>query len=873
MQQVTLHAALGALALRPLFFACRLSDRDAAGKYHTKLALLTLAGDSPHAAYARCDGTLKPLHDVTLPAPSADGSTVYAYGIFIAAPENIWCLDVDGSDPTISGSTAAAAWQHASSTGAMFEYSSSGGGVHVFGSGTLPPGLRQKFTEPDGTGVELYADGRAMCFGITGYAWGRADTQTLPPAWAMRERTSAADSALPDTPGPVSWYGYTGTDDEIITRIANDKRVAPGALLGVGGAAITPAQLWAGDAAAIIAKWPDAGKADRTDHGRCSEADLALANIVARACGGDTARMSRIMWRSGLVREKWTTNRGKLSRAVRKAAAWIWSGDGHCWNDTRVAPAVAVPELPANPGVLDAVSGLDHARALIRDAGSLTELLKTIAPRIAEMGLDRGELEILAADMRQRSDRLNDKLPLATIREALSPSPAATGSPEWLADWAYIADVDAFYYRPSGQVLKRQAADSMMRENDLPRGKTGKPISPMELFFDVWRGNTAHMLLYSPGEPKYYDHACGGRIANSFNFDTLPVADSAIPGNLATLSSLHIIERHIRMLCNNREREYRLLMGWLAHTVLRPGKKIPWAPIIQGVQGSGKSFFGAIVRKCLGDVFVPGNNTIQPRGHVRVVQPSDLANSGGFTDWANGRAVTIFEEIYIQGGSKWALTNIVKPYISEHIVSLNRKGSVGSFDIPNRTNYIAFTNHRDAVPLEASDRRWFVLFATLLDALVTADSAYMDTVYFPALWNALVSGVTAGTLLAWLQPWLAVTLPHRAPHTAEKQSMMVASESDITEIIRDAIGGRGVVSLQECEVAALMSGNKYGKREIRRAIEDCGLQRWMGGDRGRTREHDRAPWQTLFVSPAFAEYRQAKPLLLEKNRLNNNGSA
>lgn len=865
----TLRDALGELAERPLFFIWSLSDRDATGKYHKKLPVLAFGGDSPQAAYSR--GELKTFDAVCndLQQYTNTAGVVYAVGMYLAREQGVWCLDIDGSDPTVAGTFANFGWQHACSTGCMIEYSSSGLGVHLFGTGVIPDGLRSKWTERDGTGLELYADQRAMCFGLSGQAWGCATTQCLPPEWAMKPR-SAADSIEIPASGPVPYYGYTGSDDDIIKSISTDTRVPAAALLGVGGPPITPAQLWAGDSAAIIARYPDAAEKD----GRCSEADLQLANILARATGGDIARTTGLMWRSGLVREKWTTNRGKVLRAVRKACAWVWSGEPRVWGDQRgatVTPAapplpVPAPELP----ILDAHTGLEAARAIIREAGSLPELLHEIAPRIVGMGLTPADLEICAADMRQRSDRLNDKLPIGVCRAALHPSPGQVGAPDWLHDWVFIADLDAFYYRPSGQVLKRAAADSMMRENDLPTAKSGKPIPPMELFFDVWRGKTAHTLLYTPGEPEFYMHANGGRVCNSFNFNTLPETAPDFT-NVGLDMHAHIarIENHLHLVCNNRAEEFRLLMGWLASVALRPGEKIPWAPILQGVQGCGKSFVGSVLRKCLGDVFNSNGLGMQPKGHVRVVQPSDLANSGGFTDWANGRAVTIFEEIYIQGGSKWALANIVKPYITEFIVSINRKGSVGAFDIPNHTNYIAFTNHRDAVPLELSDRRWFVLFCTHLDAMISNDREYMDEYYFPTLWKALYT-VPAEVLRKWLEPWLAVRLPKRAPATEEKGAMQIASESEITEIVQDHIAGRQVVAQQEAEMAVLASGKKATSKEIVHALTNCGFQRWMGGDKGRTRESHGARKITLFCAPAFAQERVACVLLAElrKNTVN-----
>ena len=246
-------------------------------------------------------------------------------------------------------------------------------------------------------------------------------------------------------------------------------------------------------------------------------------------------------------------------------------------------------------------------------------------------------------------------------------------------------------------------------------------------------------------------------------------------------------------------------------------------------------------------------------GHVKVVLPSDLTNSGGFTDWANGRAITIFEEIYIQGGQKWALSNIVKPYVSEPIVTINRKGQAGTRDIPNRTNYLAFTNHRDAVPLERGERRWFVIFATMLDRLLDADRDARNDVYFPALWRAFHS-VDAGELRGWLQGWL-IDLPPVAPMTADKEVMTEEGESPLVELLTEKLAGKKVVAFEDIEAMAMIAGMKCKKSEIKHALHHIGLQRWQHGDRGRTRRTDNGPRITLYTVSELVDCERAKPLL------------
>ena len=47
------------------------------------------------------------------------------------------------------------------------------------------------------------------------------------------------------------------------------------------------------------------------------------------------------------------------------------------------------------------------------------------------------------------------------------------------------------------------------------------------------------------------------------------------------------------------EREQRILIDWLAYVVQNAGKRINWAILLQGAQGTGKSYFAKVLGGCL----------------------------------------------------------------------------------------------------------------------------------------------------------------------------------------------------------------------------------------------------------------------------------
>ena len=143
------------------------------------------------------------------------------------------------------------------------------------------------------------------------------------------------------------------------------------------------------------------------------------------------------------------------------------------------------------------------------------------------------------------------------------------------------------------------------------------------------------------------------------------------------------------------EREQRILMDWLAFVIQNPGERINWALLLQGAQGTGKSYFVKLLQLILGE-------------HVRNLDPTAI--SGRFTGWAHGSLVVAVEEIRISGTNKYEVLDRMKPFISNDTVQIEEKGR-DHRTVPNFTSYLLLTNHKDAIPITTGDRRYCVLFS------------------------------------------------------------------------------------------------------------------------------------------------------------------
>lgn len=763
-------------------------------------------------------------------------------GLYLPAQSPWAFVDIDGDCDMRTGmlSAAAQAWLQYNPT-AWREWSVSGTGLHIIAR--VPAGWDYSHTTKI-PGGDLYSQMRGMALGYCGAGDPNAVLQVPPGIPLAQSAGHDWDAAVSQGVMPT-WDGYTD-DAELIERFT----AARGSALARFSGALTNEQLYNGEV-------PEG--ADR------SQIDSQLAERLSWWTGADAERVLRLMLQSGLVRDKWHDRLDTyLQRTIAHACTTV-RRDGKCYQRPAPAPVLTPPPVPlATPPLPTEAPGMHTARAIIAGASTLQELESACA-RIAGMELETTKYEW--KDLQQRvkqhaNTALNasgftiadarQMLPL--VRGGSTSDGPATGSPDWLQDWCYLASTNTFFYRKYPDPISKEATERMMLRmyrDTLPLTATGKHQSPTELFFATWDGPTAWTHSYLPGRDSIVDMQ-GVPYCNTYDPGTIPATASAYTSPGASMA-LQNIQTHLYLVCDKRDSVFMTFMQWLANATLRPGAKTPWAPLIQGSQGSGKSFVGFMIRKALGDHLFYQNGVLaaDPAGHVRVVGPNDILNSGGFTDWAVGRAVTIIEEIYVTGGRKWDVDNGMKAFLSEPLVSINRKGAGMLTNFPNVCNYLALTNHRDAVPMDNSARRWLVMFTTMLDALLFESAQYMANTYFPALWDSLITGVTGSELRLWLSQWLTPTLPSRAPATRERSAMAEESDSDLTSAVREYARGHAVVSIEHVSAHLLTRGHRaLGRKELRRALAECGYQRWQGGgDNGRIRLADTAQRVTLYTQP------------------------
>lgn len=142
-----------------------------------------------------------------------------------------------------------------------------------------------------------------------------------------------------------------------------------------------------------------------------------------------------------------------------------------------------------------------------------------------------------------------------------------------------------------------------------------------------------------------------------------------------------------------------ILLAFMAQCVQRPGKKVKWAVVVQSVEGIGKTLFQYIMQTALG------------LSYVHVPSAKELTEGGGkFNGWMRNKLMIIINEV--KSDEKRELVEVMKPWITDMRIEMQNKGQDQDM-ADNPTNWLMFTNHKDAIPVTDDGRRYAIMYSAL----------------------------------------------------------------------------------------------------------------------------------------------------------------
>ncbi len=401
------------------------------------------------------------------------------------------------------------------------------------------------------------------------------------------------------------------------------------------------------------------------------------------------------------------------------------------------------------------------------------------------------------------------------------------GDPVELKRWAFLTADNEFCNMLTGERIGRAAFDlakspiTPMIEVTKRDGATEvKKLPPSKTLVDHLGGFVVTSTMYRPdiiGAPVAYN---GLTYLNSYLPTSVPAADP----DWKRHETWQIVRDHIHNILPDGA---ETIIQWIAHNVQRPGMKILWAPVIVGVQGDGKTTLGKVIRVAMGD------------RNVQTVSPEAMFSD--FTGWAEGACVNILEEIRVHGNSRSTAMDKLKPLITNDKIEVVQKGRDGK-QVVNVTNYMALSNHIDALAIDAGDRRWGVWktrFATRADMLAQMGKGYWDRLHAAIDRHP---DVLRGWLLSVdLTGFDRVSAP---PMTDAKLAMIEASRTAVDADIREALAlggfGVGVDVLATCSLNDRIrenGGRNVNTTALANALNDCGwtksnvMLKWHGKNR------------------------------------------
>ena len=407
-----------------------------------------------------------------------------------------------------------------------------------------------------------------------------------------------------------------------------------------------------------------------------------------------------------------------------------------------------------------AVAVIEQSAKKIETIDDITDEIK----RLANIHLDQIALDIAAKSLQVKYKEILPNVPqpsLSAIKKQIKGARESGETGSYVDDYVFLTATGEYCERETKAVMGPRAFD-VKHTRETPSDSEGNEQTASKYSNNIIK--TVENTMYFPMAGDLFMHQ-GLEYLNGY---TPYVHDKP----LVKTNIVDRIKAHVAHLLPNKD-EQSLVINYLAHNVQHPGRKIPWAIVLQGVQGDGKSLLAEMMQLVLG------------YNNVRIMNVQTLESS--FTGWATGQCMTFIEELKLDNYKKYEILNNLKPYISNPMVEETKKGK-DPRTVVNTTNYFALTNFKDAIPIDENDRRYCILFSQWQrkDALELFMKNNKD--YYPNLYIDMRNN--AAELYFWLKThkidssFMSLT---RAPETQSKLLMMELSKSDSMIALEEAL--------------------------------------------------------------------------------------
>ena len=575
--------------------------------------------------------------------------------------------------------------------GAAVEVSSSGKGLHIIGSGTVPSHCCRNGDEK----LELYTSGRFVALtGISAMGDSDADCSIVLP-WLVdnyfRPAQVVPETSFNWTNEPCPEWNGNKDDVELITRA-----LASTGARSVFGDGATFCDLWEANEP-ILAKAYPPNDADTYDR---SCADAALAQHLAFWTGKNCERIQRLMGVSALKREKWERE-DYLPRTIQSACGR--QQDVLCDKPPQYAIAPDESEVPRPQ--------------LVTGSTFLT--------------------------IDQQIDYFTGCVYILDEHKIITPE-------------GEILTPDRFKTYYGGYVMPLDNANTKTTRNAFEAFTESQAFRAPRVQSSCFRPDQrAGGIIVKDGQ----------RLVNTY----YPVQTPRVQGNPAPFL------RHIDKLFPNPQ-DKAIILAYLAALIQHKGIKFQWAPLIQGVQGNGKTLITRIIAFAIG------------QRYCHFPKASDIDNK--FNGWIYRMLFIGVEDIYL-ADAKTHVIEILKPMVTNERQEVEIKGR-DKITVDVCANFLINTNHKDGLRKTRDDRR----FAPFYTPQQTVEDLKRDGMlgdYFPELRKWLEKQNGYAIVAYYLENYVIsddlnpATLCIRAPQTSSTEAAIEHGVGRIEQEILEAI--------------------------------------------------------------------------------------
>jgi hypothetical protein len=388
--------------------------------------------------------------------------------------------------------------------------------------------------------------------------------------------------------------------------------------------------------------------------------------------------------------------------------------------------------------------------------------------------------DLMAAGMPIPSVAPVAAMPVAAVAmpaQSTTPNPGgamymdATDQARYFANCFYVTEIDRMI-GPNGRMMTQSQFNSLYGGGHFLIDQIGKDKTR-----EAWTAATKGELFrvpkvdhqrFMPDKPFGY--------TEEDEFGEIGVNTYRPPKPIAVQGDVTPFMEHLeRLLPMPGDRE--ILLAWMAQVVQRPGSKIGWAPVIQSMEGAGKTVFERIMQCAVG------------RTYMHKPKAKQLNEGGGkFNGWMHRKLLIIINEVKCD--EKRELVEVMKEWITDDPVEMEYKGQ-NQFIGDNPTNWLMFTNFKDAIPVDDNSRRYALMYSAIQHKSDLARLG-MNKAYFDRLYDWAKRG-GAAAMVHWLQHWTIPDhldshgTPMRAPETSSSAEARILSRGWLEQMIVDAV--------------------------------------------------------------------------------------